>query len=108
MFGWFKGPAKTTTVLVRGHGFSWKYPVVVGREGGSSGIDVVWFIFQQRRVFLRIYGGFFLLFSGGLVFCGSGFYGYTVLWILLWIFNDNDNCNVNGNGNDNGNGGEAL
>ena len=41
-------------------------------------------------------------------FCGPGFYGYMVLWISLWIFNDNDNCNITDNGNGNGNGGEAL
>ena len=65
---------------------------MVGREGGSSGIDVVWIVFQRR----------------GVSFYGLRFYGYTVLWVFLWICNDNDNCNVNGNGNGNGNDGEAL
>ena len=105
MFGWFTGPAKTATVLVRGHGFSWKYPVVVGREGGSSGIDVVWFIFQRRRVFSADLRGFLsAVWSGSVEVWFSVDQDSTV----LWIFSDNDNCNVNGNGNDNGNGGEAL
>ena len=39
---------------------------MVGREGGSSGIDVVWIVFQRR----------------GVSFYGLRFYGYTVLWIL--------------------------
>ena len=54
---------------------------MVGREGGSSGIGVVWIFFQRRGV--SFYGSRFYEYTVcGVSFYGLRFYGYTVLWIL--------------------------